>query len=91
MERRQLKLGLIEIGVGIIIFISALELRNILLVSEATELFIFLIKVVSYIMILVGFITVIMSLIPEIKHPKPKIKVESNNEEKKVIWEKKDK
>jgi len=84
MDRKQLTTGLSEIGLGIILFITTLELPSILPADGLMEIFIFFIKVLSYISIVIGCITAIMSIVPEGK------KMPESKEEKKVIWEKKE-
>ena len=64
MRREQFKMGLIEFGIGLIIYISSFELLNLLSSSGTTELFVFLIRIVSYILIIIGIITSIMELVP---------------------------
>jgi len=71
MDKKQLTNGLSEIGLGVILFVTALELPSIL-PYEIVELSIFLIKVLSYISIVIGIITTIMAIIPEVKKPKNK-------------------
>lgn len=78
MDRKQLRTGLSEIGIGIILYISAIELYSILVINGTTELIVFFIKVISYILLVIGIITSIMAVVPEI-----------NKEQKKLIWEKK--
>ena len=80
MDRKQLTNGLSEIGLGLILFITALELPSILSSDAITELLIFLIKVLSYISIVIGFITTIMAIIPEVK-----------KQDKNIDWAKKKK
>jgi len=80
MDRKQLTNGLSEIGLGIILFITALELPSILSSNAIMELLIFFIKVLSYISIVIGFITTIMAVIPEVK-----------KQDKNVDWTKKKK
>jgi len=80
MDRKQLTNGLSEIGLGLILFITALELPSILSSDAITELLIFFIKVLSYISIVIGFITTIMAIIPEVK-----------KQDKNIDWEKKKK
>jgi hypothetical protein len=87
----QLKIGLIEIGIGIILFISALELTYILIISVTTELSIFSIRILSYIFLMIGIITSIMAIIPESKKRAAKAKPDVENEANKIIWEKKKK
>ncbi len=72
MDKKQLTNGLSEIGLGVILFVTALELPSILS-YEIAELFIFFIKVLSYISIVIGIITTIMAIIPEVKKPKNKV------------------
>ena len=79
MDKKQLTNGLSEIGLGVILFVTALELPSIL-PYEIVELSIFLIKVLSYISIVIGIITTIMAIIPEVKKPENK---EEWNEKKK--------
>jgi hypothetical protein len=67
-----------EIGLGVILFFTALELPSILSYDTMTELLIFFIKVLSYISIVIGFITTIMAIIPDVK-----------KQEKKVDWKRK--
>jgi uncharacterized membrane protein YbhN (UPF0104 family) len=78
MDRKQLRTGLSEIGIGIILYISAIELYSILIINGTTELIVFFIKVISYILLVIGIITSIMAVVPE-----------SKKEQKKLIWEKK--
>jgi hypothetical protein len=80
MDRKQLTNGLSEIGLGLILFITALELPSILSSDAITELLIFFIKVLSYISIVIGFITTIMAIIPEVK-----------KQDKNIDWAKKKK
>ena len=80
MDRKQLTNGLSEIGLGLILFITALELPSILSSDTITELLIFFIKVLSYISIVIGFITTIMAIIPEVK-----------KQDKNIDWAKKKK
>ena len=80
MDRKQLTNGLSEIGLGLILFITALELPSILSSDAITELLIFFIKLLSYISIVIGFITTIMAIIPEGK-----------KQDKNVDWTKKKK
>jgi hypothetical protein len=72
MDKKQLTNGLSEIGLGVILFVTALELPSILS-YEIAELFIFFIKVLSYISIVIGIITTIMAIIPEVKKPENKV------------------
>jgi hypothetical protein len=67
MRREHFKIGLIEIGIGIIIYLSTFELSSLLISSNTKILFIFLIRLISYILIVVGLITAIMELLPEDK------------------------
>jgi hypothetical protein len=67
MDRKQLTAGLSEIGLGVILFVTALELPYILTDDTTMELLIFFIRVLSYISIVIGFITTIMAIIPEVK------------------------
>jgi len=83
MDRKQLTTGLSEIGLGIILFITTLELPSILPADGMMEIFIFFIRVLSYISIVIGCITTIMAIIPEGK------RMAESKEEKKVIWGKK--
>ena len=83
MDRKQLTTGLSEIGLGVILFITTLELPSILPADGMTELFIFFIRVLSYISIVIGCITTIMAIVPEGK------KMSESKEEKQVTWEKK--
>jgi len=73
MDKKQLTNGLSEIGLGVILFFTALELPYILS-YEIAELSIFFIKVLSYISLVIGIITTIMAIMPEVKKPE-------NNEE----------
>ena len=73
MDRKQLTTGLSEIGLGLILFFTALELPSILPYDTMTELLIFFIKVLSYISIVIGFITTIMAIIPEVKKQDKKV------------------
>ena len=79
MDRKQLTAGLSEIGLGVILFFSALEIPSILTIDATVELLIFFIKILSYISIVIGIITTILVIIPEVKKP-----------EKKVEWKKKE-
>jgi len=72
MDRKQLTAGLSEIGLGVILFVTALELPNILSYDTTTELLIFFIRVLSYISIVIGIITTILVIIPEVKKPENK-------------------
>ena len=72
MDRKQLTNGLSEIGLGVILFVTALELPYILPYDATTELFIFFIRVLSYISIVIGIITTILVIIPEFKKPEKK-------------------
>ena len=65
MRRDHFKIGLIEIGIGIIIYLSTFELSSLLISSNTKIIFIFLIRLISYILIIVGLITAIMELLPE--------------------------
>jgi hypothetical protein len=67
MDRKQLTAGLSEIGLGIILFIVVLELPVILSYDTTIEILIFFLRVLSYISIVIGFITTIMAIIPENK------------------------
>ena len=67
MRREHFRIGLIEIGIGIIIYLSTFELSSLLISSSTKVLFIFLIRLISYILIVVGLITTIMELVPEDK------------------------
>ena len=69
MDRKQLTTGLSEIGLGVILFFTALELPSILPYDTATELLIFSIRVLSYISIVIGIITTILVILPEVKKP----------------------
>jgi len=72
MDKKQLTNGLSEIGLGVILFVTAsLELPSIL-PYEIAELLIFFIKVLSFISIVIGIITTIMAIIPEVKKPENK-------------------
>ena len=71
MDKKQLTNGLSEIGLGVILFVTALEVPSIL-PYEIVELSIFFIKVLSYISIVIGIITTIMAIIPEVKKPENK-------------------
>ena len=71
MDKKQLTNGLSEIGLGVILFFTALELPSILS-YEIVELLIFFIKVLSFISIVIGIITTIMAIIPEVKKPENK-------------------
>ena len=88
MDRKQLTTGLSEIGLGVILFITTLELPSILPSDGMMEIFIFFIRVLSYISIVIGCITTIMAIIPEGKKHEVKVMPESKEEEKKVIWKK---
>ena len=83
MDRKQLTTGLSEIGLGVILFITTLELPSILPADGMMELFIFFIRVLSYISIVIGCITTIMAMVPEGK------KMPESKEEKQVTREKK--
>jgi len=83
MDRKQLTTGLSEIGLGVILFITTLELPSILPADGMMEIFIFFIRVLSYISIVIGCITTIMAIVPEGK------KMSESKEEKQVTWEKK--
>ena len=72
MDKKQLTNGLSEIGLGVILFVTALELPSILFYDTMAELLIFFIKVLSYIFIVIGIITTIMAIIPEVKKPENK-------------------
>ena len=72
MDKKQLTNGLSEIGLGVILFVTALELPPILSYDTMAELLIFFIKVLSYIFIVIGIITTIMAIIPEVKKPENK-------------------
>lgn len=67
MRREHFRIGLIEIGIGIIIYLSTFELSSLLISSSSKVLFIFLIRLISYILIVVGLITTTMELVPEDK------------------------
>ena len=71
MDKKQLTNGLSEIGLGVILFVTALELPSIL-PYEIAELLIFFIKVLAFISIVIGIITTIMAIIPEVKKPENK-------------------
>jgi hypothetical protein len=83
MDRKQLTTGLSEIGLGVILFITTLELPSVLPSGGMMEVFVFFIRVLSYISIVIGVITTLMVIIPEGK------KMSESDEERKVIWEKK--
>jgi len=83
MDRKQLTTGLSEIGLGVILFITTLELPSVLPSDGMMEIFVFFIRVLSYISIVIGVITTLMAIIPEGK------KMSESDEERKVIWEKK--
>lgn len=83
MDRKQLTTGLSEIGLGVILFITTLELPSVLPSDGMMEVFVFFIRVLSYISIVIGVITTLMVIIPEGK------KMSESDEERKVIWEKK--
>lgn len=83
MDRKQLTTGLSEIGLGVILFITTLELPSVLPSDGMMEVFVFFIRVLSYISIVIGVITALMVIIPEGK------KMSESDEERKVIWEKK--
>ena len=83
MDRKQLTTGLSEIGLGVILFITTLELPSILPADGMMEIFTFFIRVLSYISIVIGCITTIMAIVPEGK------KMPESKEEKQVTWEKK--
>ena len=72
MDRKQLTAGLSEIGLGVILFVTALELPSILSYDTTVELLIFFIKVLAYISIVIGIITTIMVIIPEVKKTEKK-------------------
>ena len=76
MDRKQLTAGLSEIGLGLILFVTALELPSILPYDTTVELLIFFIRVLSYISIVIGIITTILVIIPEVKKPEKKELVE---------------
>jgi hypothetical protein len=78
MDRKQITNGLSEIGLGVILFVTTLELPSILPNDNITELLIFFIKVLAYISIVIGIITTIMAIIPEVK-----------KQDKKVEWSEK--
>jgi hypothetical protein len=71
MDKKQLTNGLSEIGLGVILFFTALELHYILS-YEIAELSIFFVKVLSYISLVIGIITTIMAIMPEFKKPENK-------------------
>ena len=73
MDKKQLTNGLSEIGLGVILFVTALELPSILSYDTVAELLIFFIKVLSSISIVIGIITTIMAIIPEVKKPENKV------------------
>ena len=73
MDKKQLTNGLSEIGLGVILFVTALELPSILVNGTMAELLVFFIKVLSYIFIVIGVITTIISMIPEVKKPERKV------------------
>ena len=76
MDKKQLTNGLSEIGLGVILFFTALELPYILSyeIVDLSIFFIIFIKVLSYISLVIGIITTIMAIMPEVKKPE-------NNEE----------
>ena len=65
MDRKQLTTGLSEIGLGVILFITTLELPSVLPSDGMMEVFVFFIRVLSYISIVIGVITTLMAIIPE--------------------------
>ena len=65
MDRKQITTGLSEIGMGVILFITTLELPSILPSDGMMDLFTFFIRVLSYISIVIGCITTIMAIIPD--------------------------
>jgi hypothetical protein len=73
MYRKQLTTGLSELGLGVILYVTALELPSILTYDTTTELLIFFIKVLSYISLVIGFITTLMAIIPDVKKPDKKV------------------
>ena len=73
MDKKQLTNGLSEIGLGVILFVTALELPSILFYDTMAELLIFFIKVLSYIFIVIGIITTIIAIIPVVKKPENKV------------------
>ena len=82
MDGRRLSIGLREIGLGIILFIATLEVSNILLDTDIVVLSIFIVKIVSWILIVFGCITAIMAFAPENKKAESKIVWEQKKEEK---------
>jgi len=72
MDRKQLTTGLSEIGLGVILFFTTLELLYILPNDTASELLIFSIRILSYISIVIGIITSILVIIPDFKKPEDK-------------------
>ena len=85
MERKQITTGLSEIGLGVVLFITTLELPSIIPSDGIMDVFTFFIRVLSYISIVIGCITTIMAIIPEgVKSDK---KLEDEDKKKKIwIW-----
>ena len=82
MDRKQLTTGLSEIGLGVILFITTLELPSMIPSDGMMAVFTFFIRVLSYISIVIGCITTIMAIIPEgVKSDK---KLEEEHKKKKV-------
>jgi hypothetical protein len=78
MERKQLTTGLSEIGLGVILFITTLELPSIISSDGMMEVFTFFIRVLSYISIVIGCITTIMAVLPESVKSDTKLEDEDN-------------
>ena len=89
MDRRQLTIGLREIGLGVILFIATFEISNILLTTDIIILSTFIVKILSYIFIVFGCITTIMAFAPENIKPESKISWEKKGDHKKEIKDQK--
>lgn len=85
MDRRQLTIGLREIGLGVILFIATLEISNILLTTDIVILSTFIVKILSYIFIVFGCITTIMAFAHENKKSESRVSWEKKAENKKEI------
>ena len=85
MDRNKLIEGVSIFGLGVILYFVAMELPSILQV-EGIEVVGFLIRVISYVIFVIGAITIIISIIPEHigKNKKFKASIEKHRKRKMV-------
>jgi len=78
MDRNKLIEGVSIFGLGVILYFVAMELPSILQV-EGIEVVGFLIRIISYVIFVIGAITIIISIIPEHIGKNKKLEIQSIN------------